>query len=368
MSKKINQFSFTELAAGEVKKIDCLSAGTFWDMWGREAVFLPEELPIYAQYSNAALESTRDSSGEVVGFPIDQGNHDHGEAAGFMFGFEHDRERNVITASVRWNEEGERLIGANLVRYFSPSVDMGQKVIFGGSLTNYPASRDAQHNIKLRPVEMSAGMFTCERDPMGFGEELKLAISEALKPVIELFTGRRQPVEESNQSEKGEATMSKKIADFVADPGQAAELQALIDERVKTGINTGLEAALAMEKRKAEVHQFCATVCGGTEEKPHGLPLVPAELEASLIALPEDQAKQLQAMLQKIHDAGAVKFTETGHNADLQGKTELPDWAARLLSKWIAEKGELEAFFKMNANELGAMEDYDLSAYAKKED
>ena len=140
-------FDFSTLQVLEldyIRKMDGLAAGTFISMWGDEVTFAAEELPDYIKNTQRVLNSTRDSSGQIVGLPIDQDAHDHAGGAGWIIGLELDEARGVIVFTVNWTEIGQDLIRKNIRRFFSPSVDILNKVILGGSLTNYPASRNAK--------------------------------------------------------------------------------------------------------------------------------------------------------------------------------------------------------------------------------
>ena len=65
-----------------------MAAGAFTDMWGREFEILPEDMQTYAVNTAFAIESTRDSKGDVVGLPISSMNHENREAAGWITGVE----------------------------------------------------------------------------------------------------------------------------------------------------------------------------------------------------------------------------------------------------------------------------------------
>ncbi len=147
---------FSELEAATLvngKPIDVVAPGEFVDMYGRPVKVKPEELPAYIENTQEALEATRTESGELVGLPIDAEDHDKGDGAGWIVGVS--LEQGIIRAMVRWTEVGKELIEKSIRRYFSPTLDIARKVLMGGSLTNWPASRDKESGVMLlRPVEL----------------------------------------------------------------------------------------------------------------------------------------------------------------------------------------------------------------------
>jgi hypothetical protein len=155
MAQTIKNSIFTRLSVQNVqtKTIDGLATGRFIDMLGRLFIVKPDELETYVKNTNNALASTKDESGKIVGFPIDTNGHDHEDAAGWIKGASLDKKRNIVLLSVEWNDEGAELIGSDKKRFFSPEFDDQAKVIMGGSLTNWPATRNANHEILLKPID-----------------------------------------------------------------------------------------------------------------------------------------------------------------------------------------------------------------------
>jgi hypothetical protein len=169
MAKQFTNFSFTDLAQSmpddedttrKHKPFDGMAVGEFTDMYGRRAKFKREEMPEYVANTKAILASTVDSSGEVVGLPIDTMNHDHREAAGWLVDVELGESKDVILFTPRWNDMGMGMITGDIARFFSPTVNLENKSIEGGSLTNWPATRDEKTGkILLRPIELSRQMY-----------------------------------------------------------------------------------------------------------------------------------------------------------------------------------------------------------------
>jgi len=149
-----------EKPTGEITKIDVLSAGEFMDSMGRIAAFKTTDLQTYVANTKKALASTVDGNGVLVGFPIDSMDHDHSVAAGWIKDVELDAQREKVVASVVWNELGTELIQTDQMRYFSAEADLRAKVLMGGTLTNWPATRNKENEIMLQPVTLSMAMFS----------------------------------------------------------------------------------------------------------------------------------------------------------------------------------------------------------------
>ncbi len=149
-------FLLTELQSDsltEGKAFDGFVAGDFVDMHGRRILVEEDELQEYAANTQAAIDETVTEGGELVGLPIDIFDHEHENAAGWIIGAELVGE--VIRLLPKWTEEGIDLIEQGLRRFFSSSFDTDAKVIMGGSLTNWPATRDDEGKILLRPIELA---------------------------------------------------------------------------------------------------------------------------------------------------------------------------------------------------------------------
>ena len=149
-----------ESATTTPSKIDGMAAGEFMDNMGRVAAFKAIDLPLYVANTKKALAATVDGNGVLVGVPIDSAGHRSELAAGWIKDVELDAQRQIITFSVEWNELGVESITSNTLRYFSPEVDLRAKVIMGGALTNWPATRNKENEILLKPVTLSLSMFS----------------------------------------------------------------------------------------------------------------------------------------------------------------------------------------------------------------
>lgn len=161
--------------------------------------------------------------------------------------------------------------------------------------------------------------------------------------------------------EQKEALLSQARVDVIAEMQTTppAELASLIEART----NEGVQAALMVEKRKSHVAEFSARVVGGTPEAPQGLPVAKSALESLLLSLPEDKQAELETMLSAIVEKGITQFTELGHGKITGGNRELPAEMKGYLKKWVEGGNKVDAWFSVNAAELGNMSEYNLAEF-----
>ncbi|KKN73390.1 hypothetical protein LCGC14_0400930 [marine sediment metagenome] len=146
----------------EGKTFDGLVAGDFVDMHGRRILVEEDELEDYVANTQSAIEATESESGEIVGLPIDVYDHDKEDAAGWIVGAS--LSDGVIRLDPKWTALGKDLIEEGIRRFFSATFNTDQQVILGGTLTNWPATRDDEGRVMLRPIELSTSMFSVERE------------------------------------------------------------------------------------------------------------------------------------------------------------------------------------------------------------
>lgn len=375
MPKK--DFLFVDLSlAGDNKVIDGMAAGTFTDMWGRETVFVPEELPAYVANTKRALESTKDSNGQIVGFPIDAYGHVADEAAGWITDVNMAEGRSIIQFTVRWNSIGVNSIGGDTMRYFSPSIDVNQKVIVGGSLTNWPATRTEDHQILLHPVELSAQLQSLP--DMGLWERVEMIVDKVTSRLAVRLPGATNPEPQAPEitpiveadmpkfedlTDEQKATLRSQALAELTSGTPPVELQTLIDKRA--GEIAAVE--LAQAERKAHIAELTAKWTGGTDAKPYGLPIPATELAELLTSLTPEAQGKVEGVLSRIFEAGLIDFQEHGSSRVQEGTAILPAEIAVSLNHWIDAGQTIEAFFKANAADLGAMADYNLTEFRQKE-
>lgn len=140
------------------------AAGSFVDMNGREVEFKPDRLKEFLANTVKAIRAAMKQG--MPGLPIDARQHDKGDAAGWIVdaseGSVVDSDGNtvpVIMLAAEWTKLGLELLKEKILANFSPTVDLRNSVIRGGSLTNWPASVDG-NGVPLFPaVELSSGMY-----------------------------------------------------------------------------------------------------------------------------------------------------------------------------------------------------------------
>jgi len=358
MTKPNSDFLFVELAQSDVKgnkPFDGMAWGEFQDMWGSVVEITKAELQEYLTNTLENLEATRTESGELVGLPIDAYGHDHNDSAGWIVGLEMDGSGDKIRFTPKWTKDGVELIGGNVRRFFSPTINRDHKVILGGSLTNWPATRTKKGKILLRPIELSADMQTVN-DPeaaydsltdklIGIFEDIKNFMSSGLPGEPSPAPAEPNPTEEEDMTEINLETA-------LANPEIASEIER----------RAALKAAelTAHEKRSQRISELAADMAG------KGLATT-EEITAFLTMLPTDEAIDAAAKMLNASLAARVDFEETGHGKTKTGAQPVPEWVKPLLKKWLEAGQDMEGFFHENAVELGSMEDYNLLEFQKKE-
>ncbi len=357
-------------AGGSNKPIDGLSVGKFTSMWGDVVEFRPEDLEAYATNTKRVINSTKTESGEIVGLPIDMDMHDHRGGAGWITDVLVDMERKILRFAVNWTEEGKDVIAKNIRRFFSPSVDLENEVVLGGSLTNWPATREQKSGrILLRPIELS--QFLKEIDMPKTLEELESAQQATATTVNEIKSLLTGVTEKLTELSKGPA--APKGPEGGPDPDKInPELLALL------GDGAGLEElgakaqeiaqdAIKAEKRKHAIVEFAARIAGGTKAKPFGLKVRPADLVALLASLPEKQGNAVMRILEQSLDA-AIDFAQHGIDGDgFLNKPEIPATFLKYAREFCAIEGNtIQEFFKQNP-EAGNIDNFNISEFLTKE-
>lgn len=366
---KLQNFLFTDIGEEKnfAKYMDGMAAGTFISMYGDEITFLPEDLPEYIKNTQRVLNSTKTENGEIVGLPIDQDAHDYGGGAGWIIGLELDEARNVIRFLVNWTEIGLELISKNIRRFFSPSIDIENKVILGGSLTNYPATRNTKGQILLRPIELSQSNSLKEFDMPKTMQEMFDEFATNVKTLINGGSGATPPAPPApaapvaapvtQPTDLSTDAISPNLRAFLADPEGAEHLGKLAEERAQELIKD--------EKRKHHVVDFVKTLVGGTREKPFGLKVPAKRVVALLLSLPEAQAREVEFMLSTALTT-AIDFSQHGFDDDgIPNRPPLPPFIASLARDWMKTEGNtIQEFFKINP-EIGKIEDFNVSEFVK---
>ena len=142
---------------------------------------------------------------------------------------------------------------------------------------------------------------------------------------------------------------------------EMAEKEQTVAE-LREQVQAEVEAEMAEKfKKRAELREFAEEVTSGD----YGLATKPEEIVELLEAIEDDeQLKRVQEMLK----AKVVDFSERGSSREGQGgKEKLPSAYAVLVRTWQEEGHDLAEFFEVNKDELGDMDQYDLSEFEKQE-
>lgn len=432
MGKLISDFQYTELSsANPAKKFEGLASGTFIPgNIGKPIVFSADKFPAIVENTKAAIESSRTESGELVGLPIDMKNHDHEGGAGWIVDAELSEDGNKILLTPNWTHDGAELIAENKSRFFSPSVDLAECVIAGGTLCNWPASRDKKQRFALKPIELTDSVFSLQDEslderinnirsafnaiyqpevgswfwvrevydtyliadgadgmyrvdftenadgtitfkPMGEWVKVKISYVEAaikaFKTAIEsVFNGLANQPDQSKPNQEKELNDMAEPKVTLADLAATPEGSAELNALVEAQTKQRVTELLAQEQRKANIAELVAKITGGSPETPKGLPVDKDELTAVLLSLPVETSDKLTAMLKKIQTTGLVDFSEKGHDGHGEQKSELLPEFKASLKSWVTAGKPIAEFFAINP-EVGEMSAYNLSEFETKE-
>lgn len=339
----MEDFLFVELGTG-LPSFDGMSAGVFTDMRGRKVEFKPDELAEYIANTKDILESTKTDSGEIVGLPIDLDGHDHKGGAGWITELTLDTNRNIIRFGANWTQAGTDLIKGNVRRFFSPTVDPSEKVILGGSMTNYPASRDRKGRMMLRPIELSE-----ELQEIEMANEFTLdSLRELGKEIAALFKADKSVTQPEQELENMGNTVD--MAEFMKSPEAIAELEKRTVERAAE--------LLKAEQLKSKVAEFSAKITGGVV----ALSMKAEDITADLLSF--NDTEKVMDFIGKIMEAKLVDFQEHGKSGTSEAKQAFPAELKPFMNKWVEAGKTPESFFSVNP-EIGLASDYDLTEFVK---
>lgn len=162
----------------------------------------------------------------------------------------------------------------------------------------------------------------------------------------------------------GETTMTKEQEIELArkEEREKAELAATKhQEELRLAREDERKRVLAEQTRANDVRQLAAKLTSGKK----AFPQKPADLEALLLKLSDDDRALITPLLEQIQLSGLVDLGEIGHNRDEGGKKPLDSYMQRQLSNWTGAGKTVAEFFSTNP-ELGKAEEYDLSAFEPK--
>lgn len=412
-------FDLQESALTPGKPFPGFAVGSFVDMMGREVEFGKDAIN---EFLDNTLKAIKDAiTKKMPGLPIDARQHDKGDAAGWITGAElgevKDSNGNtvpVIKVLAEWTTLGVQLIKDRIQTNFSPTVDLRNKVIKGGSLTNWPASVDENGTPLFEAVELAQGVNCLKAieaetsqemggDAPNSEETVTMAEQVIEKPEAgkegQAITVDLSAVRESLRAELREEIRNEVIGELapegkanpeeamsrlretlnleafanVADLGQARDAmlgqmkQALEAEynRMQSQAGKMLAEMMGQIKRDQHVAELAQRWTGGTEEKPYGLPVGREEIETFLLNLSDKQRAAAESIFGRIWADGLTEFSEVGHGKKVQGTRLLEPEIAAQLQAHVGRGGKVADFFDAAGPLLGDMAQYDLSAFEK---
>jgi len=393
-----SQFIFIELEEG-AKAVEVLRPGTFVDRNGKTVEIAEEDLDAFVANFEAG------TAGQDV--PVDV-LHERAEAAGWVKRIF--REGETLLAEIDWNELGTQLVGDKVYRYLSATIDMAQKLIKSISLVNFPAVKG------LAPVELAEGVYGLKespgliraiinavtavllsekeegdaelvirkeeseivlysadgekvlgRFPFGEGREYKdeaMAREAAQKREREIQYFKHQGAESDDDKESGTMTeaelqeLREQIRkEIEAEMAEEQKTRVELTEQVRKEVEAELEARFAERQKLVE---FAEEVCG---RKGLALSVKPDEMVEALEALPAGPERE---RVMEILKAPIVEMGERGSGREgAGGKKTLEEPYAGQLREWLAAECDLEEWFKLNEDLVGAADEYELSAFEK---
>lgn len=385
-----DNFLFIELAQlTNGKPFAGFTVGEFTDMFGRMVKISGDKFKTFLTNTSKAIDLMKKRG--MPGLPIDEKLHDKGHAAGWITNAEAGEivdhkgaKRPALFFAVDWTTLGVNLISEKIQTNFSPTVDLQNSVIRGGSLTNWPATLDENGIPLFNALELSQNLYqlfeqaTAENETPAPIEpphmEKQIMTVELTQEVQDLISAKI-----SEGIAASLAALPKPETPATLDFSKMVDVLDLNTEEAESQNIAHLRELAKMMQEKASLHfknilaeqarenkytELATKVTGGTTEYPRALPVTSDALRAALLKLPVDQSKFWMELCENIVRSGLTEFSEFGHGREKkQGTKVLDPKIAATLKEHVNAGGELAAWFELA--ELGAMEDYDLSAFEK---
>lgn len=330
------EFLFAEAHLQEGEPVEFLRVGTFTDAHGREVEVTREDLEALVANFEAG------TAGQEVPIDVD---HEKGEAAGWVT--EIWRRGDRLLARVDWNSLGEELVGERVYRYLSATIDTARQVLKSISLVNFPAVKG------LQPVELAEGGYTMKLEQSlverivsavrGVFEQVEAGEEDAEEDVLDQQASNEEE-EAMNEDELREQIREEVLAELEEEERTRAELREQVREEVEA-------AFLAERETVAELTEFAEWISLAAEP----------ETVAELMARMDEERREAW---QEVLEAGYVDLSERGSSREGQGgAAEMAQPYKRQIREWLESGRELEEWFDINEDVVGAMEQYDLTEF-----
>jgi hypothetical protein len=328
-------FLFIELAEAVETQVEILRVGEFIDSRNRTVAVTEEDLDAYV-----ANFETGEAGQDV---PIDV-QHEKAEAAGWLKKLWRNGDR--LLGQVDWNSLGQQLVGDQMFKYLSATIDTANKIIRSVSLVNFPAVKG------LAPVELAEGVYG-----LSTGGDLEKELNESEPGGDVSDQESKQEVDMPNEAELQE--MRDQIrSEIEAEMAQKEQTVAELRQQLRTEVMAELEQRF--ERRQGLV-EFAEALCNGEAS---ALSAKADEVVSFLEGLDDDQVDQAKVLL----SSKVVDFSERGSSREGRPTTaELSAEYGASLQAWIESGQSIEEFFNLNRVELGSPDDYDLSQWMEEE-
>ncbi len=347
----------------ELKTIQVIRAGDFVDMHDLELTLTTADLDQYITNSNAL--AAREGIPIELGHPTDPA----APAAAWYKRFYKQVVDGVewICAEVELSKLGVQSLADRLYKYFSATLDIEEKTITGGGFVNRPAV-SGQQAIGYLTLASS------RRQLMEMDEGMIGRMKKMLQSMMKLLSGE----EEAPTADKGEEEMSKTRGGGTMDKSEMQntemeaqlakvreeERQKALAERKEFDVQLAQarkeerERVLVEQKRTNEIAELSVKLTSGTRQFPY----TPDQLVEVLGKLTDNDRVLIAPVFERLVEVGLVNMTEAGHARDGKGLKELSAEARGALTRFLAQGGKVDAFFKANS-ELGKEGEYDLSEF-----
>lgn len=351
-ASETKEFLFVEATT---QAVEFLRLGTFRASNGRMVTITEGILETIVNNFNAK------TAGQDVPIDID---HARGRAAGWVREVWRDGAR--LLASVDWNQIGEDLIGGQVYRYLSATIDSTGEILKSISLVNFPAVKG------LQPVQLKEGGYTMDKTDTSLANRLL----EAIRGVLGGLKMGGDPDSAENRLIIPDHTLTDlteegKVTDKEREDLREAVRQELLTEmkteaKTRADLRTEVRAEVMIELREEldhqkELTQFAEKICGGDK----GLSMEPEALVGLMVNLEDAQLKVFQAAL----TSKVVNFSELGSSRGGQaGRIGLDAVYKGQIQEWLDAGRKLDEWFELNADVVGSAEQYDLTEFDKKEE
>ena len=353
------------------KWFEGFAVGDFIDTFGRPVEVKKADIPFFLDNTRKAIEATRaESSGEIEGLPVDAKDHERGNAAGWLVDVKMSLAGEKLLFKPKWTVIGFELLKAKLMKGFSPTLSVDDMTIMGGTLTNWPATREDSIPV-LAPIELSE---------TGLAKKIVDGLLNKLSKTPENqeeISNEGVPMAKKDKV-KDEINLEDIDLDSLSD-GQLTELTTRLIEKESGGTNGSKPVSLAqlietratdlyktnlaLAQKEIKVANFVKDMTEGTDKDPNGIGVKPEDLSELLSGMDDDQLELAMKVIQTIKANGVVNFEEQGNDDKVEGKIELPKETQTALDAGTLKIKDLS----LPSMGLGDMDQYNLSKWQKKE-